>query len=518
MGRDMATSPYEFGVVTSKEIHWNLTEAVLYEEIIRRGECRLSESGAIVTLTGEHTGRSPKDRYIVRESCTEADIDWGDVNVSLDPHQFDRLHEDILTYLQDKELFAQDLQVCAHPAYRRSVRVFTEYAWLALFARNMFIVPDEKAAALETKDTFTVIHTPNFEATPEIHGTRTGTFIALNLEKRLVLIGGTMYSGEMKKSIFTSLNFLLPEHDVFPMHCSANVGAEGDVALFFGLSGTGKTTLSADPHRKLIGDDEHGWFSDGVFNFEGGCYAKAIDLTEESEPEIYHAARQFGSIIENVIMDEETRVIDFSSAKITQNTRASYPIDHLDLVIPEGYGETPSTLFLLTFDAFGVLPPIAKLSRDQAIYYFLLGYTAKVAGTEEGVKEPQVTFSSCFGAPFLPRRPEEYGDMLGERLDQTGANVWLLNTGISGGPYGVGSRIPLQETRDLVTAAIDGSLDRVAYEEDAIFGLQIPLECPNVESSLLNPRKLWDDVADYDRKAQELKKKFDDHMQRFNGS
>jgi phosphoenolpyruvate carboxykinase (ATP) len=514
----MVTSPSGFDVQTSKPIHWNLSEALLYEEIIKNGEGKVSESGAIVALTGEHTGRSPLDRFIVREPSTENKVDWGDVNASINPDQFESLREDVLTFLQDKELYVQDLHVCSHPVFRRSVRVITQYAWLSLFARNLFIVPDGETADLKTKDSFTVIYAPEFEATPEIHGTRTGTFIALNLEAKLVLIGGTMYAGEMKKSIFTSLNFLLPEHDVFPMHCSANVGEEGDVSLFFGLSGTGKTTLSADPNRLLIGDDEHGWYSDGVFNFEGGCYAKAIDLKPETEPEIYRASRKFGAILENVVLDEEKRVVDFSNSSITQNTRAAYPISHLELVIPEGVGGTPNTVFLLTFDAFGVLPPIAKLSRDQAIYFFLLGYTAKVAGTEEGVKEPQATFSACFGAPFLPRPAEEYGQMLGERLDQSGANVWLLNTGIIGGPYGIGSRIPLKETRALVTAAIDGSLDRVSYEEDSVFALQIPEECPNLDSSILNPKTSWEDPEEYDRKATELKQQFESQMQRFNGS
>ena len=416
-----------------------------------------------------------------------------------------------------RELFVQDLQVCADKTYRSGVRVVTEFAWHSIFARNMFIVPTEDDKRLALNESFSVLYAPNFKAEPDKHCTRSSTVIALNLDKRLVLIAGTEYAGEMKKSIFTALNYLLPEKNVFPMHCSANVGIEGDVSLFFGLSGTGKTTLSADPNRRLIGDDEHGWHDSGVFNFEGGCYAKAIGLKPETEPEIFKASGRFGAILENVVVDPQARECDFEDGSITENTRAAYPINHLDLVVKEGSGNIPSTIFLLTYDAFGVLPPISKLNIDQAVYYFLLGYTAKVAGTEAGVKEPQTTFSCCFGAPFLPRAAVEYGNMLKQRIESSGASVWLLNTGITGGPYGVGSRIPLKQTRCLVTAAIGGSLDSVEYQTDPVFGLEVPTECPGITSNMLHPRSTWSDPETYDQKANELKAQFEAQMKKFDG-
>jgi len=504
------------GIQPKQEVHWNLTVPVLYEEAIKRSEGQIARSGALVVLTGEHTGRAPKDRFIVKESSTEDVIDWGPVNQPISEAHFDQLHRDITGYMSSQELFVQDLEVCSHPDYVCGVRVVTEMAWHSIFARNLFITHDENAPR-SYSDNFRVIYAPNFKATPELHGTNSGTVIALNLAKRLVLIAGTLYAGEMKKSIFTSLNFLLPEREVFPMHCSANVGSGGDVALFFGLSGTGKTTLSADPARDLIGDDEHGWHAHGVFNFEGGCYAKAIGLKLETEPEIFKASNRFGSILENVALNSQYRTCDFDDVSITENTRAAYPICHLEKVVPEGQGRVPSTIFLLTYDAFGVLPPISKLTREQAIYYFLLGYTAKVAGTEDGVKEPQTTFSSCFGAPFLPRRASEYGHMLGKKLDESGAEVWLLNTGNSGGSYGVGSRISLSQTRSLVAAAMSGQLANGTFKRDRIFSLDVPTSCPGVDPKILNPRACWSNPDEYDRVAGDLKVQFDEQMKKFDG-
>jgi phosphoenolpyruvate carboxykinase (ATP) len=512
MDRNLAA----LGIQPQKNVFWDLPEASLYEEAIRRGEGKLAHKGALVVLTGEYTGRSPKDRFIVREPSSEAKVDWGAVNKPLDPSAFDQLHRDVINYISKQELFVQDLLVCAQPDYQRPVRVIAEFAWHSLFARNLFIVPkgNEKSSK---KAGFTVIYAPRFMADPKRHGTQTGVFIVLNIQKRLVLIGGTEYAGEMKKSVFSMLNFLLPDEKVFPMHCSANVGKSGDVALFFGLSGTGKTTLSADPNRKLIGDDEHGWFDGGVFNFEGGCYAKAIGLKPETEPEIYRASVGFGSLLENVALDPETRELDFFNDSITENTRSAYTIQNLDLVVPEGVGGTPKTVFFLTYDAFGVLPPIARLTREQAIFYFLLGYTAKVAGTERGLTQPEATYSTCFGSPFLPRRASEYGRMLGERLDQSEAQVWLLNTGITGGPAGVGKRMPLKETRALVSAAIDGTLVRASFQKDPIFGLLVPSQCPGVGASL-DPRKTWANPKEYDEQAKALKDQFEAEIKKLHGS
>ncbi|MBI1730026.1 phosphoenolpyruvate carboxykinase (ATP) [Candidatus Acetothermia bacterium] len=512
MDRDLAS----LGIQPQKSVYWDYPEATLYEEAIRRGEGKLARKGALVVLTGEYTGRSPKDRFIVREPATEAKIDWGSVNKPLEPRAFDQLYHDVINYISKQELFVQDLLVCAHPDFQRPVRVIAEFAWHSLFARNLFIAPKEDRKS-SNKSGFTVIYAPRFMADPQRHGTQTGVFIVLNIQKRLVLIGGTEYAGEMKKCIFSMLNFLLPDEKVFPMHCSANAGKSGDVALFFGLSGTGKTTLSADPNRKLIGDDEHGWFDNGVFNFEGGCYAKAIGLKSETEPEIYRASVGFGSLLENVVLDPATRELDFFNDSITENTRSAYPIESLDLVTPEGVGGIPKTLFFLTYDAFGVLPPIARLTREQAIFYFLLGYTAKVAGTERGLTKPEATYSTCFGSPFLPRRASEYGRMLGQRLDQSEAQVWLLNTGITGGPAGVGKRMPLKETRALVSAAIDGTLERASFQKEPIFGLQVPSQCAGVSASL-DPRKAWANPKEYDKQAIVLREQFEAEIKKFHGS
>ena len=504
----------EHGIKNPGKVIFNLSIPELYEQAITRGEGHIVQGGSLVAYTGEHTGRSPKDRFIVKEPSTESTVHWGPVNQPISPEAFDSLYDKVMNYFEGKDVFVRDLFVCAHPNYKTNVRVINEYAWHNIFVNNLFIRPD--ISEVPHKDVgFTVISAPGFKADPKVDGTRTETFILLNLQKKIALIGGTQYAGEMKKSVFTAMNYLLPEKKVFPMHCSANVGKGGDVALFFGLSGTGKTTLSADPDRNLIGDDEHGWFDEGVFNFEGGCYAKVIKLNPKTEPEIYQATLKFGSIVENVEFDPATREINFDSDKFTENTRSAYQIDSLSGIVPEGVGGIPSTIFMLTYDAFGVLPPISKLNPEQAMFYFLLGYTAKVAGTERGVSEPQVTFSSCFGAPFLPRPPKFYGEMLKKKMEEHNADVWLLNTGISGGPYGVGERMPLPSTRALVTAAIDGTLSSGDSVEVPVFGLQVPINCPGVDSKLLQPRLSWQDQDEYDRKATELKGLFKEEYKKY---
>ncbi len=496
------------GITKPGNIYYNLPIPTLYEEFIKRNEGTIGEGGTIVAHTGKHTGRSPQDRFIVQDSKNKNTINWGKVNKPFDSRKFDALLNRVLKHLNGKDLFVRDLFACAHDDYKMPVRVINEYAWHNIFVNSLFLRPDDDKYS-HKKVEFTVISSPSFKANPKRDGTRTETFIILNLSKRIALIGGTEYAGEMKKSVFSALNYLLPEQNVFPMHCSANVGQKGDVSLFFGLSGTGKTTLSADPKRPLIGDDEHGWFDKGVFNFEGGCYAKAIKLSPKTEPEIYNASLKFGSVVENVEFDPDTKRIDFDSIKYTENTRVAYPIHHLDCIVPEGVGGVPKTIFMLTYDAFGVLPPISKLTLKQAIYFFIIGYTAKVAGTERGVTEPQVTFSSCFGAPFLPRHPKFYADMLHKKLKKHRANVWLLNTGITGGPYGVGKRMPLPETRALVTAALDGSLSKAKFTEVPIFGLNVPTRCPGVKKETLQPRLTWKSTKKYDEKAAELQAMFD---------
>ncbi|MEQ9619645.1 MAG: phosphoenolpyruvate carboxykinase (ATP) [Deltaproteobacteria bacterium] len=503
----------QYGIKNPGKIYYNLSIPALYEEFVRRGEGEIAEAGTLVAYTAPHTGRSPQDRFIVKEPGTESEIDWGSVNKPIKPEQFDSLYNKILQYYEGKDLFVRDLYVCAHPEYRMPVRVINEFAWHNVFVNNLFIRPRPEELPHKSVG-FTVIAAPGLKADPETDGTKSGAFIVLNFEKRMAIIGGTHYAGEMKKSVFSALNFLLPREGVFPMHCSANIGAGGDVSLFFGLSGTGKTTLSADPDRALIGDDEHGWFDNGVFNFEGGCYAKVIKLNPETEPEIYDASLHFGSVLENVEVDSESRKIDFDSDKHTENTRSAYQIDFLKNIVPEGVGGVPKTIFMLTYDAFGVLPPISKLTPEQAMYYFTLGYTAKVAGTERGVSEPQATFSSCFGSPFLPRPPLFYADMLKKKLEESGASVWLLNTGVTGGPYGTGKRMPLPQTRALVTAAVSGELDKVSFKEVPIFGLMVPESCPGVDSKLLEPRKSWDDPDSYDEKAKGLAAKFEEEFAR----
>ena len=467
-------------------IHANLTPSTLIEHAIRRSEGVLTDRGAFAAVTAPHTGRSAKDKFLVEEPGA-ADRIWWDKNVRLDPAAFDRLQEDVRAYLDAREVFVQDLFAGADPAYRLPVRFITPNAWHALFVRNMFIraLPAELA---QFRPGFTVLHAPDLQADPARHGTRTGTFVVINFGKKVVLIGGTRYAGEMKKSIFTALNYLLPAYGVMPMHCSANVGPGGDTAIFFGLSGTGKTTLSADPTRQLIGDDEHGWSDRGVFNFEGGCYAKVIRLRPDTEPEIYRATQMFGTVLENVVLDPATRAVNFDADTITENTRACYPIDFIPNHLPSGAGGHPKNIVFLAADAFGVMPPIARLTAEQAMYHFISGYTAKVAGTERGVTEPSATFSACFGAPFLPLHAGVYARMLGERIAKHGAKVWLVNTGWTGGPYGTGSRMKLSHTRAMLRAALSGTLDRGKFVKDPVFGFEVPTSVPDVPDGVLSPR------------------------------
>jgi phosphoenolpyruvate carboxykinase (ATP) len=494
-------------------IHANLSPAALIEHAVRRGEGQLTAWGAFVAITTPHTGRAPKDKFVIEEPG-KADRIWLERNPRLDPDGFDRLHDDVRAHLDARDVFVQDLFGGADPAYRLPVRFVTPNAWHALFVRNMFLraVPAELA---QFRPDFTVLHAPDFQADPERHGTRTGTFVALHLGKRLALIGGTRYAGEMKKTIFTVLNYLLPSQGVLPMHCSANVGSTGDTAIFFGLSGTGKTTLSADPTRRLIGDDEHGWSDRGVFNFEGGCYAKVIRLKPDTEPEIYAATRMFGTVLENVVLDPATRNADFDADSLTENTRACYPIDYIPNHLPSGSGGHPKNIVFLTADAFGVMPPIARLTAEQAMYHFLSGYTAKVAGTESGVTEPSATFSACFGAPFLPLHPGVYAKMLGERIAKHDAKVWLVNTGWTGGPYGVGSRMRLPHTRAMVRAALAGALDKVSYTTDPVFGFEVPTSVPDVPGSVLNPRGTWADNEAYDAQAHKLAAMFRENFTQY---
>ncbi|HYE00917.1 MAG TPA: phosphoenolpyruvate carboxykinase [Alphaproteobacteria bacterium] len=495
-------------------VHWNLSVPALYEQALRRGEAKIAQGGALVALTGRHTGRSPKDKYIVEEAATAADIWWGEVNKPMSEAAFDRLHARVSAFLQGRELFVQDLFAGTDPRYRLPVRVVTQHAWHNLFARNMFVRPNP-AELVGFDPGFTVIQAPDFRAVPELDGTRSDVFIAVSFAKRLVLIGGTSYAGEIKKSIFTVLNFLLPAQGVMPMHCSANIGPDGDVAVFFGLSGTGKTTLSADPSRILIGDDEHGWSGDSVFNFEGGCYAKVIRLNAEAEPEIHATTRRFGTILENVVMDEETRELDLDDDAYTENTRASYPIDFIPNASATGIGGSPRNIVMLTADAFGVLPPISRLTPEQAIYHFLSGYTARVAGTEKGVTEPQATFSTCFGAPFMPRHPTVYAKMLGEKMAAQGVNCWLVNTGWSGGAYGTGKRMNIGHTRALLRAALAGKLDTVPMQPDPNFGLNVPTTCDGVPADILQPRNTWADKGAYDTTAREVARRFEANFVQF---
>ena len=494
-------------------LYLNLSVASLVEHAVRRGEALLASNGALVVRTGQYTGRSPRDKFVVARPEHEALIDWGTVNQRMAAEVFERLLARVTAYLANRPLFVQDCFAGADPRYRLPVRVITEYAWHNLFAKQLFIRPQPEEL-YDFRPSFTVLSAPGFKTDPAIDGTRSEVVVALDFRRRVVLIAGTAYAGEIKKSIFTVMNYLLPQQGVFPMHCSANMGAEGDVALFFGLSGTGKTSLSADPERRLIGDDEHGWSDTGVFNFEGGCYAKCINLSREYEPQIWNAIR-FGSVVENVVVDPDTRVPDYTDASITENTRASYPLPYIRNHVPSGRGGHPRNIVFLTADAFGVLPPIARLTREQAMYYFMSGYTAKVAGTERGVTEPQATFSACFGAVFLVWHPTRYAEMLGRLLDRHGARVWLVNTGWVGGPYGVGSRMKLPYTRAMVRAALSGALDDTPTESDPVFRLARPVDVPGVPPEVLDPRAMWADKAAYDAQARRLAEMFRKNFERF---
>ena len=487
--------------------YWNMTPAELVEEAIVRGEGRLVDSGALAADTGEFTGRSPKDRFIVKDAITENAVWWGDVNIPFDSLKFDLLYHRVCAYLAGKEIFVRDAYACADPEYRTNIRVVTEQAYHNIFANNLFLRPS-KEEVLNFSPEWTIVNAPGFKADPAIDGTRQHNFAILNFTKKIILIGGTGYTGEIKKGIFGVLNFVLPhDKNVLSMHCSANIGKDGDTAIFFGLSGTGKTTLSADPNRGLIGDDEHGWATDTVFNLEGGCYAKCVDLTKEKEPEIWGAIK-FGALLENIVCYEETSTVDFSNIAKTENTRVAYPIHHIANAVEPSIASNPKNIFFLTCDAYGVLPPISKLDAGQAMYHFISGYTAKVAGTEAGVTEPQTTFSACFGKVFLPLHPAKYAEMLGKKMKEHQVNVWLVNTGWTGGAYGTGSRMKLSYTRAMITAALNGALASVEFEQHPIFGLQMPTTCPNVPSEILNPRNTWNSAADYDKKANELAQKF----------
>lgn len=495
--------------------HWNLGTPALYEHVLRRGEGRLAQGGALVVRTGVHTGRSPNDKFIVDEASTRDDICWGEVNVAMDEGAFDRLHAKMQVHLQTRELFVQDLTAGADPDYRLAVRVVSESAWHALFARNMFLRPALDALADFAPD-FTVLHAPSLQADPATDGTQSEVFVVVNFARRLVLIGGTSYAGEIKKSIFSVLNYLLPARGVLPMHCSANIGSGGDTAIFFGLSGTGKTTLSADSTRLLIGDDEHGWSDAGIFNFEGGCYAKVIRLSATAEPEIYATTRRFGTVLENVVLGETSGVLDLDDNRHTENTRASYPLEFIPNACETGRGDQPKTIIMLTADAFGVLPPISRLSPEQAMYHFLSGYTARVAGTEKGLgTEPKATFSTCFGAPFMPRHPSAYAKLLGEKIARTGAQCWLVNTGWTGGAYGIGTRMKIDHTRAMVRAALDGRLASAATAVHPTFGLAVPQTCPGLPPAVLNPKSTWADQAAYEQTAHQLSVRFEANFEQF---
>jgi phosphoenolpyruvate carboxykinase (ATP) len=503
------------GLNPSGDVHWNLVAPVLIQHAIRRGEGQLADMGPFVSNTAPHTGRSPNDKFVVKEPGTQADVDWGKVNQPISPDHFETLLGDVQRYLDGRdELFVEDLYCGADSKYRLAVRYVSPNAWHMAFVRNMFIRPE--ASELPTfSPTFTVLHAPEFQADPARHGTRTSTFIVLNLARRMILIGGTRYAGELKKSMFTVMNYYMPKQGVLSMHCSANIGPDGDTALFFGLSGTGKTTLSADPARALIGDDEHGWSPEGTFNYEGGCYAKVINLSAEGEPDIYRTTQMFGTILENVVLDPSTRTVKFEDQSITENTRASYPLHYIPNFVSSGRGGHPKNIVFLTADAFGVLPPIARLTRNQAMYYFLSGYTAKIAGTERGVTEPQATFSSCFGAVFLVWHPTKYAEMLGHLIDEHDSRVWLVNTGWSGGAYGAGKRMKLGYTRAMVHAALGGKLAATATRTDPVFGLAVPQTVPGVPTEILDPRATWSDPVAYDAQAKKLAEMFRTNFEKF---
>ena len=500
--------------ILNSNIKFNLSSKQLSEISVKKKQAVLTSTNAISINTGKFTGRSPEDRFIVEDENTKEHIWWGDINKPFKAEKFDLLQQKVCDYLNKRdELFVRDAFACANEKYKLNIRVVNEYAWSNLFALNMFLRPsnDEKIQKID----WTILNAPGFEAVPKIDGTRQKNFAVINFTKKIIIIGGTGYTGEIKKGIFSALNFILPhDHDVLSMHCSANTGKEGDTAIFFGLSGTGKTTLSADSNRKLIGDDEHGWDDDSIFNFEGGCYAKCIDLSEEKEPDIFNAIKQ-GALLENIGFQGNSNIVDFSNTEITENTRVSYPIEHISNIAVPSVGKNPKNIFFLTADAFGVLPPISKLSKGQAMYHFISGYTAKVAGTEAGIDEPQTTFSACFGAPFMPLHPTKYAEMLGEKMKNTNVNVWLVNTGWSGGEYGQGKRIKLSYTRSMISAALNGELEKVEFTKHSIFGIKMPESCSGVPSEILSPRNTWTDEDKYDKKANELAKAFIKNFEKF---
>ncbi|MDL2218086.1 phosphoenolpyruvate carboxykinase (ATP) [Christensenellaceae bacterium OttesenSCG-928-M15] len=503
----------KIGIIAPKAVYRNLSPAQLTERAVSRGEGTLSETGALVVLTGKYTGRSPDDRFVVDVPSVHDKIDWGKVNRPITSEKYDAIYNKMMAYLQGREIFIFDGFAGADKKYSLAIRVVNELASENMFIRNLLVRPtaDELAGFIPG---FTVIAAPGFKCIPEVDGVNSEAAILVNFEKKEVIIAGSQYAGEIKKSVFSVMNYLMPQQGIFPMHCSANVGQAGDVALFFGLSGTGKTTLSADPERKLIGDDEHGWGDDGVFNFEGGCYAKCINLSKENEPQIWDAIK-FGALVENVIMDPETRALDYNDGSITENTRVGYPVEFIPNCVIPGVAGQPKTVIFLTADAFGVLPPISKLDQNQAMYHFVSGYTSKLAGTERGIVEPQTTFSTCFGSPFLPLPASVYAEMLGDRIKKSNANVYLINTGWSGGPYGVGKRMSIKHTRAMVTAALTGALEKEAFELDEIFNVLVPKACPNVPAEVLNPKTTWADKAAYDKQAKDLAARFVKNFEKY---
>ncbi|UOU98170.1 phosphoenolpyruvate carboxykinase (ATP) [Chryseobacterium daecheongense] len=504
----------KIGIIPNKEVYSNLSVSQLISQTLRKNQGIITSSGALACDTGEFTGRSPKDKYIVIDDNTRDSIWWGEVNQPFNPEDFDRLYDSVIAHLSNRDMYVRDVYACAKPEYRLNIKVITETAWSNLFVNNLFLRPTEKE--LETfQHEWLILNAPDFKADPEIHNTRQHNFTIINFTRKIILIGGSAYTGEIKKGIFTVLNYILPfEKNVLSMHCSANIGTRGDTSVFFGLSGTGKTTLSADPSRKLIGDDEHGWDHESVFNFEGGCYAKCVNLSKEKEPQIFSAIRS-GTLLENVRFFEGTDIVDYDNVSVTENTRAAYPIDFIDNAVHPSIGKTPDHIFFLTCDAFGVLPPISKLSVGQAMYHFISGYTAKVAGTEAGITEPQTTFSACFGKPFLPLHPTKYAELLGKKLKGSSINVWLINTGWSGGAYGIGERIKLAYTRAMISAVLENKLEKVDFIKDPVFGLQMPVECEGVPSEILNPRNTWNKSSEYDETALHLAEQFVQNFRAF---
>lgn len=512
--KNQGASLKDLGFQDIKKAYWNLTPSELIEHSIKNGEGLLCDNGALAADTGKFTGRSPKDRFIVEDDITRDYVWWGNINMKFDAGKFAQLKKKVIKYLEDKEVYVRDAYACAEHRHKLNLRVTTESAFQNLFANNLFLRPTKEEIKNFRPD-WNIIAAPGFLANPAEDGTKQGNFAIINFTERMILIGGTGYTGEIKKGIFSVLNFVLPHNKkVLSMHCSANMDKNGETAIFFGLSGTGKTTLSADPERPLIGDDEHGWTEDSVFNFEGGCYAKVIDLSKEKEPQIYNAIK-YGALLENIEFFPNTRTVDYENTNKTENTRAAYPIDHIENAVEPSIGSVPKNIFFLTADAFGVLPPISKLDKGQAMYHFISGYTAKVAGTEDGVTEPQPAFSACYGAPFMPLHPTVYASMLGKKMDDHNVNVWLVNTGWTGGPYGVGHRINLPYTRAIITAALSGEFVNVEYETNQIFGLRMPTSCPNVPSEILNPRNTWNNKVAYDEKAKQLAKFFKENFEKF---